>query len=118
MQNYLLCLPGGGFNDILCQAVRCLRYAKKFRRTLVIDTRRSSLADDFSRYFLSGVGTLLLSVDAELEHTLRASAVYPPFLKGRLTTFTTRYNTDGKFVDAETGLPVSFIFRKDYPDEP
>ncbi|MDR2124369.1 MAG: hypothetical protein LBP38_05225 [Desulfovibrio sp.] len=117
MRNYLLCIPGGGFNDILCQAVRCLRYAEKFHRTLVLDTRRSSLADDFSRWFLCDGHALRLSVDEDLQNTLCASSVYPPFLKGRLTTFTTRYDRDGKFVDAETGLPVSFAFRKDYAEE-
>jgi hypothetical protein len=117
VQKYLLCIPGGGFNDILCQAVRCLRYAEKFRRTLLIDTRRSSLADDFSRLFLYDGKAMRLSVDAVLQKHLCACAVCPPFLKGRLTTFTTQYNRDGKFVDAETGLPVSFNFRKDYAEE-
>jgi addiction module RelB/DinJ family antitoxin len=117
MQKFLLCIPGGGFNDILCQAARCLRYAEKFHRTLVIDTRRSSLADDFSRWFLYDGKAVRLCVDEDLRNTLCAAGVYPPFLKGRLTTFTTQYDKDGKFVDAETGSPVSFNFRKDYAEE-
>jgi hypothetical protein len=116
-RKYLLCIPGGGFNDTLCQAVRCLRYAKKFHRTLVVDTRRSSLADDFSRYFLSDDNTILLSADDDLLNVLCAATIRPSFLKGRLTTFTTQYNKDGKFIDTETGLPVSFDCKKDYAED-
>jgi hypothetical protein len=117
VQKYLLCIPGGGFNDILCQIVRCLRYAKKFHRTLVVDTRRSSLADDFSRYFSSDDDALRLSVDDDLLSALCAATVHPPFLKGRLTTFATRCDSDGKLIDTETGLPISFNRKKEYTED-
>ena len=49
---FLICRPRGGFNDILCQIQNCIEYCKNFDRILIIDTRKTYINEEFSKYFL------------------------------------------------------------------
>jgi hypothetical protein len=48
---FVLCLPCGGFNDMLCQIEKCVRYARSNQRVLLLDTSYSGLHDDIRNYF-------------------------------------------------------------------
>lgn len=49
---FVICQPLGGINDTLCQIGHCIRYAEKFNRKLIIDTKSASdFYDHFSNYF-------------------------------------------------------------------
>ena len=49
---FVICQPLGGINDTLCQIGHCIKYAEKFNRKLIIDTRSASdFCDHFSNYF-------------------------------------------------------------------
>ena len=37
----MICLPGGGFNDMLAVISRCLNYSVKHDRLLIIDTTKA-----------------------------------------------------------------------------
>jgi hypothetical protein len=52
MTQYIFCLPGGGFNDVIEQIMLCLQYAIRHNRILVLDTHRVfSFKDDITNYF-------------------------------------------------------------------
>ena len=51
MEKYVLCIPGGGFNDQLSQMELCYTYCKKFDRTLLINTKNSIYGKSFHEYF-------------------------------------------------------------------
>jgi hypothetical protein len=48
---FVLCMPAGGLNDVLCQIEKCWRYAERHGRKLVIDTAKTGLLDSFDQYF-------------------------------------------------------------------
>jgi hypothetical protein len=49
---FVICQPLGGVNDTLCQIGHCIKYAEKFNRKLIIDTKSASdFYDHFSNYF-------------------------------------------------------------------
>lgn len=50
-QKYILCLPRGGFNDIISVVWKCHEYARTHGRILVMDSRDSFLKDDLRSYF-------------------------------------------------------------------
>lgn len=52
MNKYIICKPRAGLIDIISLIVMSLKYAKKFNRLLVIDTRNSlHFRDNFNKYF-------------------------------------------------------------------
>jgi hypothetical protein len=116
----VLCRPQGGLNDILCQVEWVCRYAERYGRTVVIDTdyaHAGSFRDRFSDYFVSRQRNLILNADP-IAATLDQLAVFPPHLAGRMTRYETRYDFERfKFVEAESGAPMSFDYMRDY-DEP
>lgn len=42
---FLICIPRGGLNDVLCQIQACLFYAIRTRRILLVDTADSTIGD-------------------------------------------------------------------------
>lgn len=51
-QKYVLCLPKGGFNDMLQQIMLCFNYSVKYNRLLVIDTKSTrEFNDEIKKYF-------------------------------------------------------------------
>jgi hypothetical protein len=51
MEKFLICQPKGGINDMFCQIGKCIFYAEKYDRTLIIDSTLSDLHTDLSKYF-------------------------------------------------------------------
>ena len=50
-KKYLICIPQDGLNDMLNRIWHCYQYALRFKRILVVDTRKSpGFKDDISNY--------------------------------------------------------------------
>ena len=116
-ERLLLCRPLGGLNDILCQVERACRYAERFDRTVIIDTRHQSTTyfrDSFSRYFISREDRLVLDAAAVFDR-LDSLDVFPSFLAGRVTRPMVRFDRALQcFVDTDSNLVPSFDFERDY----
>ena len=115
----LLCRPLGGLNDMLCQIELACRYAERFGRTVIVDTRYQSeryFRDSFSSYFVSLQNNLILDADGVRER-FDALDVFPKFLAGRVSRYTVRFDWNAySFIDTEIGVRVSFDFDRDYAE--
>lgn len=118
MDRYVLCRPQGGLTDMLNQVEKCCRYADAFGRTVIVETdnrlsRHFRVA--FSRFFVTRQANLLLSNPFSEEELDRADVV-PRFLKGRVSTYQSRWVEERlAMCELQTGQPVSFDFEKDHP---
>jgi hypothetical protein len=118
MTRYLLCRPQAGLNDMLCQIEKCCRYAERTDRVVIVDTnyRHSPyFRDDLSRYFVSRQAKLCLCAK-EFQDRFDQWQVYPDALFGRVNDYTA-IRDDKSYVryDAQTGIPITFDFEKEYP---
>lgn len=91
---YVLCVPHGGLNDVLCQISKCVEYAEQHRRTLIIDTKKSGLFRDFDDFFeFIDINTAVHThTSAALYQQLNTSSCYPPQCQGQLNHYVTSYN--------------------------
>ena len=108
----LLCRPMGGLNDQLCAIGKCIRYARKYDRRLVIDTSSQGLRDYFFRYFSFSNADILFtkSVDYEYLDTMEKSV----YLKSSLNSIRPVYQVEsGRFCDSDSGFPLEFDFDSD-----
>lgn len=113
-RNLLLCRPQGGLNDMLSEIGKCLAYARKYNRIVIVETDYFDLThfnDDFSHYFTSrDVRLKIQCVDVSLDHL----TCVPKFIEGRVTSYRCDPNTVG--IDLDTGQQVSFDFTHDYDE--
>lgn len=113
----LLCVARGGLNDTLCQIEKCWRYAKKFSRTLVIDTRRSGLLGQFSDYFSLKIPDPEILTKLEPFHLSQLNLLdcSPVVAKGKIHSYKLHYSKDLRnFVERDTNSRLSFDFEIDY----
>lgn len=120
-QKYLLCIPGEGFNDNLCQIETAWKYAEKHNRILVIhtDTNLSGLHDPFGFYFTTDHNNAVLKMDTELSQYLNDMPTYPPFVGGMIDAFydDLGYSDTLMYYFPKYNQQVSFDFERNY-DEP
>lgn len=113
----LICRPQGGLNDMLCQIERACRYAEAFDRTVLVETdfrNARNFRDRFSRYFVSRQDRLVFKTD-HLSAYGDLRDVFPAIAAGRLDDYRARVdNKTFRFVEEETGQPLSFDFTRDY----
>ncbi|MEI6030927.1 MAG: hypothetical protein WCQ20_07155 [Synechococcaceae cyanobacterium ELA739] len=118
---YLLCRPRGGFNDNLVQISRCLLYALRFRRVLLIDMCHAGQCQNLSLYFLSHPRSFRLVEihDAELNYPFSDPfLVYPSALSSPLGKFFPVYDSvTNCHVDPLTLVPTTFDHNRDYPQQ-
>ena len=109
-ERLLLCRPLGGLNDMLCQIDLACRYAERFDRTVIVDTKHQSkiyFRDSFSNYFASRQDRLVLDAD-QVFGRLDQLDVFPQFLAGRVTRYGVGFDgASHRFVDGE------FVFAGD-----
>jgi hypothetical protein len=113
-ERLLLCRPEGGLNDILSEIGKCVAYARKYNRLLIVDTNHSdtvNFKDAFSNYFSTSKPNIFLNSHQQ-QHLFDSLDVMPPFLKGRVTS------SDRSILRAELGkaTPISFDFAHDYTE--
>jgi hypothetical protein len=77
-KKYLICIPQDGLNDMLNRIWFCYQYALRFKRILVIDTRKSpGFKDDFSKYFIFKSSIFYKGNIDTLYDTLYGKSIYP-----------------------------------------
>jgi hypothetical protein len=77
MKKIVICRPQGGFNDILCQVVKCYIYCRKFDRDLYVDT-----GFDGNQYFKESLGEYFSSKCRHLKFN-----EIPRFYSGETSVF-------------------------------
>jgi len=119
---YLLCIPMGGFADNLKVIDKCLRYAKRNNRILVIDTLRGSLGVNFSEYFQGNdlnVSQIITDLSPDLIASLNKLDCYPSEVGGKISEIKVKGMwASGKFifVDEETNVTLTFDDSLDYDE--
>jgi hypothetical protein len=117
----LLCRPQGGLNDMMSQIERCCRYAENTGRAVIVDTNfeNETYGDEFDRYFASRQSRLHLDA-RDYYPLLDRASVYPGFLQGRVSSYRSVMPAGGDdpmTLERESGLPLTFDFRKEYPHQ-
>ena len=77
-KKYLVCIPQDGLNDMLNRIWYCYQYALRFKRILVVDTRKSpGFKDDISKY-LTFKSTIFYKGDRDtLYDSIYGKSIYP-----------------------------------------
>ncbi len=110
--------PRGGFNDSLCEIVKCMLYAIKYSRRLIIDTSKSSLHDDLGRYFDTRSGIENVDFFVLGKRRFKAESIFPPELAASFPNYAVVYDrVTSQCRHADTGVSISFDFYKDYEQE-
>lgn len=117
-ESFLLCRPHGGLNDTFCQIEKCWRYAEKFGRTLIVDTRKSCLFGEFSDFFTPVEAFIKVKFNTtEIDFAINLLDCYPPQLNGMLDIYKPIYSKEHRnFIDKELGAFLTFDFEKDYSE--
>ena len=128
---YLLVRPTGGVADMLCQIGRCIDYARRHGRRLIVDTQLPDFfAEPFSTYFTFADEQVAVTELTEQELAiLNQLPCRPAEFTGRLGTYVAEQvppslfgaleRQYGHFVnlrDASTQVPATFDFRCDYAE--
>ena len=113
----VLCRPRGGLNDSLCQIWMCFRYARRFQRQLIVDTRHSVLFGLGPRVFgKSAIDSW--DPDEAWISELNTLSAEPAELAGRLDSYVAQYDLSSNLVrDKESGVPVTFNPKRAYSAE-
>jgi hypothetical protein len=121
-EKFLLCRPQGGLNDTLCQIENCWRYAERYGRTLIVDTKRSGgVQGVFSEFFQPKTKstTLFFELSEDRLANLNGATCFPAEIRGRLNTYIAEYDYSkfgNFFLDRETSVEITFDFTKDYDE--
>ena len=107
-------------NDTLVQICRCIDYASKFKRHLIIDTLRSGICDHFNNYFEAVIPfqNLSLSLEENFDFALKRHSCVPKSLLDREMSYKSEYLAEiNNFVDTLTKEQTSFSFAADYDED-
>lgn len=116
-KKYLLCRPRGGLNDIFTQIERCWRYAEKFNRVLIIDTRNSEgLKNNFNTFFeIKDKHSAITFIDDKSINTLDRMDTFPAIIGNQLDNYISSWHKELRACVKEgSETPLSFNFQKDY----
>ena len=116
---YLLCIPLGGFSDVLCQIEKCYIYCKKFNRKLIIDLDRSYYNINFDEYFYLSDSCYLGCVENYKNILLEKNTTFPKgFEDENLFNFKITYDKNIKKICLySTKEPIDFDFNYDYKEK-
>jgi hypothetical protein len=87
---YILCRPNGGFNDTLCQIQKCINYANKYNRILIIDKNRFGQLSNFSKFFIFKNCHKIKIANKKLITSLDLLDCFPPEIQGKINKYKTR----------------------------
>jgi hypothetical protein len=118
---YILCRPRGGFNDNLAQISRCLLYAIRFRRKVLIDMRHAGQCQDFALYFLPHPRSfrLINFHNGDESYFFPDSfSVYPSVLSSPVGALFPVYDPEVNLhVDPQTSVPTVFDHNRGYSQQ-
>ena len=124
--NYVLCRPNGGLSDNLVTIARCLAYAQRTERILVVDARNSHFAKDYSRVFRwASPSVHMLRLPASLARDMNKWTCFPPEIAGRVSNYATRTLLHPQIstleyriiIDDKSGVILNFDFDADYNEQ-
>lgn len=118
-QKYVLCLPRGGFNDMIQQIMRCINYCERYDRICVIDTKSNyAFGDHLSNYMdLTHTHIYQSSVEEFYKEAIRSRyTCYPTiFNSDNLHTLPLTYTAELGF--SNSGQSATFDFTKHYEED-
>jgi hypothetical protein len=116
---HLFCRPQGGWNDILVQISICFDYALRFQRHLIVDTCRSGLLDELSKYFrpILGARGISFSVPAGFAEKSKRMSCFPACLTGRGIGYASRFHENLNYIESTTGQQLAFDMSRDYYED-
>ena len=114
----VLCRPRGGLNDTLNQVEHCWDYAERFGRRLIVDAWRSGLRAAFSDYFCvrdAAADVMLHPSPADVE-AFDCLPAEPPALTGRISTYSTQWDSrlGHSWQSGHLRVPVRFDRDRNY----
>lgn len=119
MPKYFIVYPRGGFVDIISVIEKCLNYAVKYDRQMIIDSRKSQMNDDIQKYIQFNHPKIHICDLDIFYSSIRELSVYPSIAKDKLNTIGHRH-TNGIFMYiTETGEKISLKtdLTKDYIED-
>lgn len=116
MPKYFIVYPRGGFVDIISVIEKCLYYAVKYNRLLVIDSSGSQMKDDIQKYIIFNHPNIKVCNVANFYNSIRELSLYPREIKGNLDTIGQAHTNGIYMYTAESGEKVSLKIdlTKDY----
>jgi hypothetical protein len=113
----LLCRAQGGLNDILSEIGRCMIYARKHNRVVIVETDYFDLNhfnDRFDHYFISSDPSLILD-STDFRDKFDQLSCFPKFVEGRVNSYTSAQETVG--IETATKQAVVTDFTRDHEEE-
>jgi len=105
---YIVCFPGGGFNDMLSVINRCIKHAIKYNRLLIIDTTKTEwFAKDIHDYISFSHKNIYNGSLNDIYATIKKLSIYPE----NMTITLTRSRIPWKF------RTYNFDLNKDYTED-
>jgi len=122
MERYLLCIPRNGISDNFRLISKCLKYAKRYDRMLIIDSIKGGLKNEFSNYFClkHDNAQIKLSLTNEQLSELNKVSCRPPEMAGHVDKIQLKGITqENKYVivDGNRNCILSFDFSLDHSEE-
>jgi hypothetical protein len=100
---------------MLSQISRTNNYARKYQRTLLVETESNpKFGAPLSKYF--DLMNSLREIGASELYKFDAWPCFPPQLTGRLANYEIASMAAVPFCDKRSGVPVTFDFRRDYSE--
>lgn len=122
MVKYLLCRPLGGLNDNLNKIFHCLKYCKKYNRTLLIDMKHNNAYSiNLSDYFEFNDPNIICDYDIIKKIISQNNfTIYPNEITD-LYNYTMDYGVDNSlnwvFVCGDKYISTEIDFNIDYPED-
>lgn len=116
MPKYFIVYPRGGFVDIITVIEKCLYYAVKYNRLLIIDSSGSQMKDDIQKYINFNHPNIKVCNVANFYNSIRELSIYPREIKCNLDTIGQAHTNGIYMYMAESGEKVSLRIdlTKDY----
>jgi hypothetical protein len=112
----VFCRMRGGFGDGFGQIQRCYEYAKKYDRTLYIDSLSGGgFLDRFNKYFIKPEKIYFEGFEDFVRYDF---SCYPACLKNDISNYKSKWDSNlNKFVHLQSGVPIIFDFSKHYDED-
>lgn len=104
---------------MLCQIIKCIDYAKRENRYLIIDIKREKFFSALSEFIVmkKGVNFIRLCNNEEEIARLEGLSVYPPHIRGRIGLYRSVYLDEKGFVDDKYFKSLTFDFSCSYVEK-
>ena len=115
---YLLCRPRGGLNDVFCQIIRCIEYAKREKRYLIIDIKREKFFSALSEFIVikKGISFIRFCNNEEEIAKFEGLSVYPPHIHGCIGSYRSIHLDEIGYVDDKYLKKLTFDFSCSYSE--